>query len=228
MTHRRKKLLLLLILLSVVAICLWYLFKKKVVKESYSPRRSSKRVIDDRALFNTVTPEIIRKSLGKKTRTKSLNTVLYNKVGQWTSISGYDVTSSDNGPSGKYMTPEFKLNKRFLENVPICAVHQKDWEKYKYHYLLVSVLHPTTKQVKSSVVYVMDFCKDSDCDEKDMNCCTKNANEFGFNFVIDLEKTSCQKKFGFDPLKNLLVGKWLTLWKMDPSYFIGKYGIKRS
>ena len=123
----------------------------------------------------------------------------------WTmcSGSGFDMLTSDGG-SGN--AKEFMyMPKAFVDNVVVAAVHEKDWERYKYHMLDVLYWHWESKTVKRGEVYVMDTCVDSACpDGAGSTCCTTNAaaitkvNKAYAPFVLDLERHGTMKKFGFD------------------------------
>lgn len=192
-----------------ILACLVFAFVYFANVDRYKPKTTGRiRINDGRAMArmsasafdNVLNPSLARRNASTRS-TKSFGRMFS------TNFSGFDVTSADNGPSGKYMVACCKLNKSFLSRVPICAVHAKDFEEYKYWVLRIGLLHPTTKQLKSMYVYCMDMCKDKDCAKKDPNCCTKNAAAYGNpNFVIDLERTSCQKLLGFNPMKYLLSG----------------------
>ena len=117
--------------------------------------------------------------------------------------SGFDMLTSDGG-SGN--AKEFMyMPKAFVDNVVVAAVHEKDWERYKYHMLDVLYWHWESKTVKRGEVYVMDTCVDSACpDGAGSTCCTTNAaaitkvNKAYAPFVLDLERHGTMKKFGFD------------------------------
>jgi hypothetical protein len=65
----------------------------------------------------------------------------------------------------------------------IAAVHQRDANKYKLKTLRLQM---SSDQID---VVVYDMCADSDCS----GCCTRNANEGGIGFLIDIEKYTMQR-----------------------------------
>ena len=68
----------------------------------------------------------------------------------------------------------------------IIAVHEKDWNTYKLKTLRLK----QNGHVIDAVVY--DKCADSDCS----GCCTQNANQHGYGFLIDIESYSCERFTG--------------------------------
>jgi len=75
----------------------------------------------------------------------------------------------------------------FLNAVPVVAIHEKDWTTSKYHYIEIQLSNGVTGTLQS-----WDLCADADCS----GCCTTNAQAFGGNFLVDVERRTLQRLFG--------------------------------
>lgn len=85
-----------------------------------------------------------------------------------------------------------------LPSSPACLVHQKDWEAYRGMVVLVSIIHPVTKSLKSIYCRVIGACNDP--------ACLNEASRRGNDFLVKLERTSCRPYLDFDPGKYILHG----------------------
>ena len=78
------------------------------------------------------------------------------------------------------------MSEQWVSEHNIIAVHEKDWNKYK----LKTFRLKQNGRTIDAVVY--DKCADSDCN----GCCTANANQHGYGFLIDIESYSCERFTG--------------------------------
>ena len=79
-----------------------------------------------------------------------------------------------------------QMTEQWVSEHNIIAVHEKDWNKYK----LKTFRLKQNGRTIDAVVY--DKCADSDCN----GCCTANANQHGYGFLIDIESYSCERFTG--------------------------------
>ena len=79
-----------------------------------------------------------------------------------------------------------QMTEQWVSEHNIIAVHEKDWNKYK----LKTFRLKQNGRTIDAVVY--DKCADSDCN----GCCTANANQHGYGFLIDIESYSCERFAG--------------------------------
>lgn len=85
--------------------------------------------------------------------------------------------------AGYFAGVEGKQTLEWVKSHNIAAVHEKDFGNLKLKTLR---LKQGTKQID---VTVYDECADSDCS----GCCTNNANQNGYGFLIDVEKFTMQR-----------------------------------
>lgn len=85
--------------------------------------------------------------------------------------------------AGYFAGVEGKQSLEWVKSHNIAAVHEKDFGGLKLKTLR---LKQGTKQID---VTVYDECADSDCS----GCCTKNANQNGYGFLIDVEKYTMER-----------------------------------
>jgi hypothetical protein len=83
--------------------------------------------------------------------------------------------------AGQFAALDGKQPESWVKANNICAVHERDFAKYKLKTLRL------VQGNKSIDVKVYDMCSDSDCD----GCCTKNAASAGF--LIDVEKYTAER-----------------------------------
>jgi hypothetical protein len=82
--------------------------------------------------------------------------------------------------AGQFAAVNGKQPESWVKANNICAVHEKDFAKYKLKTLRL------TQGSKTIDVKVYDMCSDSDCD----GCCTENAKT---GFLIDVEKYTAER-----------------------------------
>lgn len=82
--------------------------------------------------------------------------------------------------AGQFAAVSGKQPESWVKANNICAVHEKDFAKYKLKTLRL------TQGTKTIDVKVYDMCSDSDCD----GCCTDNAKS---GFLIDVEKYTAER-----------------------------------
>jgi hypothetical protein len=125
-------------------------------------------------------------------------------TGAWrfASASGFDILTSDGG-SGN--SKEFMaLPPQFVSDIPLVAVHAKNFPNLKYHWLDILLVHPTTRQIRRGQVYVFDECTNAACPPgSGKTCCTTNARLIkqavgAPAFLLDLERHGTLRHFGFD------------------------------
>jgi hypothetical protein len=83
--------------------------------------------------------------------------------------------------AGQFAALSGKQPESWVKANNICAVHERDFAKYKLKTLRL------VQGAKTIDVKVYDECSDSDCD----GCCTKNASQTGF--LIDVEKYTAER-----------------------------------
>lgn len=93
-------------------------------------------------------------------------------------FSNYDNLDSGDDPNAGHFEEMRNVSEKFLKSVGVCAIHEKDWNRYKYHFLEVIVRN------KKFRVLAMDKCSDADQDSS----CTTNMKAVGASFLVDLEK----------------------------------------
>jgi hypothetical protein len=101
--------------------------------------------------------------------------------------------SSDNSYIGCFFE-KCGISEAFLNKIPSAAVHSKDWSIAGYHVLEVN-RNGVVKKVNA-----VDMCADSDCPDK--KCCTVNAQAFGGNFLVDLDRRALLNLFGESDWEN--------------------------
>ena len=82
--------------------------------------------------------------------------------------------------AGQFAAVSGKQPESWVQANNICAVHEKDFAKYKLKTLRL------TQGARTIDVKVYDMCSDSDCD----GCCTENAKS---GFLIDVEKYTAER-----------------------------------
>lgn len=82
--------------------------------------------------------------------------------------------------AGQFAAVSGKQPESWVQANNICAVHEKDFAKYKLKTLRL------TQGTRTIDVKVYDMCSDSDCD----GCCTENAKS---GFLIDVEKYTAER-----------------------------------
>lgn len=82
--------------------------------------------------------------------------------------------------AGQFAAVNGKQPESWVAANNICAVHEKDFAKYRLKTLRL------TQGTKTIDVKVYDMCSDSDCD----GCCTENAKS---GFLIDVEKYTAER-----------------------------------
>jgi hypothetical protein len=85
--------------------------------------------------------------------------------------------------AGQFAFVSGTQSKTWVESHNIAAVHEKDAAKYALKTLR---LKQGTHQID---VVVYDECADSDCS----GCCTENASQNGYNFLIDIEENTAAR-----------------------------------
>ena len=88
--------------------------------------------------------------------------------------------------AGWFAGLEDQQTEEWVSEHNIIAVHEKDWNTYRLKTLRLK----QNGHVIDAVVY--DKCADSDCN----GCCTANANQHGYGFLIDIESYSCERFAG--------------------------------
>jgi hypothetical protein len=83
--------------------------------------------------------------------------------------------------AGQFAALSGKQPESWVKANNICAVHERDFAKYKLKTLRL------VQGSKTIDVKVYDMCSDKDCD----GCCTKNASQTGF--LIDVEKYTAER-----------------------------------
>ncbi|MDB5105129.1 MAG: putative exported protein [Fibrobacteres bacterium] len=83
--------------------------------------------------------------------------------------------------AGQFAALDGKQPESWVKANNICAVHERDFAKYKLKTLRL------VQGTKTIDVKVYDMCSDADCD----GCCTKNAAATGF--LIDVEKYTADR-----------------------------------
>ena len=82
--------------------------------------------------------------------------------------------------AGQFAAVSGKQPESWVQANNICAVHEKDFAKYRLKTLRL------TQGTRTIDVKVYDMCSDSDCD----GCCTENAKS---GFLIDVEKYTAER-----------------------------------
>ena len=118
------------------------------------------------------------------------DTKKYNGKSGTAAGTAYNIYSDDNTCAG--CLNQWKVPKGFPVN--IVAVHERDWDAYKYKTVNV------TYKGKSGQFIVGDYCADKDCD----GCCTKNAAKYGKPkpFLLDLDSRAVTKIWGIKKPEN--------------------------
>jgi len=98
---------------------------------------------------------------------------------------GSDECQNYNGCTwaGQFAFVDGKKSKNWVRAHNIVAVHERDANKYALKTLRLK------KGSDTIDVKVYDECADSDCS----GCCTQNASQNGYNFLIDTEKYTAQR-----------------------------------
>jgi hypothetical protein len=85
--------------------------------------------------------------------------------------------------AGYFAFVDGKQTEQWVRDHNIAAVHERDAQTYRLKNLR---LKQGTRQID---VTVYDMCADSDCS----GCCTRNADEGGIGFLIDIEKYTMER-----------------------------------
>jgi len=134
-------------------------------------------------------------------------------------MTSYDNLSGDDSHPGCF-NDYCGTTPAFLEAVPVVAIHQKNWALDKYHYIEIT----RSSNGAVGIAQSWDLCADTDCG----GCCTTNAQAFGGNYLVDVERRTLQRLFG--------LSTWDQTWEkvavrvcnsFDPAPIASKYGLKK-
>lgn len=156
---------------------------------------------------------------------------------RFASGTGFDILTSD---GGKKRSKEYHgIPAKFVQDVCLVAVLDKDWDAYKYKVLEIFVWHWKKKAIVRGTAYVFDTCTDAWCPDQDndADCCTKNSSrirEMGAKrpFLLDFERNGSIREFGFDLMgketmnPGIVVCAFRVKGKMSPAEYQKKYKFK--
>jgi hypothetical protein len=135
-------------------------------------------------------------------------------------MTSYDNLSSDDSHPGCF-NDYCGTTPTFLDAVPVVAIHANNWPFDKYHNIEIKRSNGAVGIVQS-----WDFCADEDCPNG--SCCTTNANIFGGNYLVDLERRTLQRLFGvttWDGTREKVTVRICD--SFDPAPIANKYGLKK-
>jgi len=126
----------------------------------------------------------------------------------------YDIMTDDNTSPGELN--EWNVNQRFVDEIKVVAVHEDDWEKYKY--AEIDIKHGGV----TGTFQVWDYCSDEDQD----GSCSKNRG--GNGFLLDVDFSAAKRVFGVSTMDIMWNVHWNYRGRINEESIARNYGIKRN
>jgi hypothetical protein len=99
------------------------------------------------------------------------------------------------------------------------AIHQKNWPLEKYHYIEIT----RSSNGAVGITQSWDLCADTDCN----GCCTTNAQKFGGDYLVDVERRTLQRLFGMSAWDQTFEKVTVRVCNsFDPAPIAIKYGLQ--
>jgi len=113
--------------------------------------------------------------------------------GQWQlgAMSGYNNLDGADDANPGCVAEHCGTNDAFLNAVPVVSILYSDFPAYKYHYIEIN------RGGVIARVQSWDECRNEDCPNGAGSlCCTVNAQSFGANFLLDVDRHALLNLWG--------------------------------